>query len=280
MRLIIKHATQYAYGSPVTRLAQSIRMTPTANSAQQVLRWQVRGSDDRPLSATQDGFGNIVQLHHPRHPGQSVSVTVEGEVLTEDKNGLVVLPHECLPPVFFTAPTAYTQLDKALVALGHEAAQGEAHDLAVTDGPPTVVTTLHRLMALARQRIDYVVDVTSVENTASEALAQGSGVCQDHAHVMIAAAHSLGIPARYVSGYLWTNAQASEVASHAWMEAFVPDLGWVGFDAANQICPDDRYVRLAYGRDYTDAAPVRGVRVGGDVESLHVSVQVQAASRP
>lgn len=279
MRLIIKHATQYAYGSPVTRLAQSIRMTPTANSAQQVLRWQVRGSDGRPLSATQDGFGNIVQLHHPRHPGRSVSVTVEGEVLTENKSGVVELPHECLPPIFFTAPTAYTQLDKALVALGRDAADHAMPDLAATDGPPTEVTTLHRLMALVRQRIEYVVDVTSVENTAIEALAQGSGVCQDHAHVMIAAAHSLGIPARYVSGYLWTNAQASEVASHAWMEAFVPDLGWVGFDAANQVCPDDRYVRLAYGRDYADAAPVRGVRVGGDVETLHVSVQVQVAAR-
>lgn len=268
MNLIIKHTTKYLYNAPVTRLTQALRMTPTSNSAQQVVRWQVRGTDGRPLQGIRDGFGNIVQLHHPRTPGSAVSITVEGEVETRDTNAVVRLPNEILPPLFFTAATAYTAPDPSIRSLAKEAADAES-DIAV----------LHQLMALVRARIAYRVDTTSVDHTAAEALALGSGVCQDHAHVMIAAARSLNIPARYVSGYLWIPDQANHVASHAWMEALVPDLGWVGFDPANQVCPDDKYVRLAYGRDYADAAPVRGVRIGGAEETLDVSVQVQTAGQ-
>ncbi len=242
-------------------------MTPTSNNCQQVIRWRVTGNDGRTLAGTSDGFGNIVQLHHPRNPGQLVSITVEGEVETQDTHGLVLIPHEILPPLFFTAPTLYTQPDAALAQLGRDAKAD------------TMLEQLHKLMNLVRDRIEYQTGETNVEHTAAEALAQGSGVCQDHAHVMIAAARSQNIPARYVSGYLWTPDMADQVASHAWMEALVPDLGWVGFDAANRVCPDEKYVRLAYGRDYADAAPVRGVRVGGMDEKLEVTVQVQTAGQ-
>jgi transglutaminase-like putative cysteine protease len=269
MRLIIKHVTRYRYRTALSRITQSVRMHPTSNSAQQVIRWQVSGTDGRPLSSTADGFGNIIQLHHPENPGTLVVLSVEGEVETKNTDGVVALAAELLPPMFFTASTDYTKADAAIVALAHEAA----------DQAENILATLHQLMALARERIDYTVDVTGVDHTASEALAQGTGVCQDHAHVMISAARTLNIPARYVSGYLWTADRQDHVASHAWMEALVPQLGWVGFDAANLVCPDDRYVRLAYGRDYADAAPVRGVRVGGLDETLDVTVQVRTASQ-
>jgi transglutaminase-like putative cysteine protease len=264
MRLVIKHTTSYVYSTAVTRLVQSVRLHPTSTNAQQIIRWQVAGTNGMPLAGTADGFGNITQLHHPRTPGNSVSLTVDGVVDTEDTHGVVKLAHDPLPPLFFTAHTAYTQPDAAILSLAQQAAA-------------TTRDTLHRLhtlMEIVRARLAYRVDVTAVEHTAAQALAQGSGVCQDHAHVMIAAARVLDIPARYVSGYLWTQATTNHVASHAWMEALVPDLGWVGFDAANLVCPDDRYVRLAYGRDYADAAPVRGVRMGGADETLDVRVQV------
>jgi transglutaminase-like putative cysteine protease len=122
-----------------------------------------------------------------------------------------------------------------------------------------------------------VVGATTVMTTAAEALAKGSGVCQDHAHVFIAVARLLGLPARYVSGYLWQGGSETASASHAWAEAHVPDFGWLGFDPANNICPTEKYVRVAIGLDYGEAAPVRGIRRGAADEVLTVAVDVQPA---
>ena len=99
--------------------------------------------------------------------------------------------------------------------------------------------------------------------------------CQDFAHVFVAAARTLGIPARYVSGYFLRTDTIDQEAGHAWAEAHVPDLGWIGFDPAQGLCTTDRYVRIAIGADGNDAAPVRGARVGGLDESLSVAIQVQ-----
>ena len=114
------------------------------------------------------------------------------------------------------------------------------------------------------------------EREAEEAVAAGWGVCQDHAHIFIAAARSLDIPARYVSGYLMMNDRINQEATHAWAEAYVQNLGWVGFDVANAMCPDDRYVRVATGLDYGEAAPVSGTRRRAGAERLAVTVEVAA----
>jgi transglutaminase-like putative cysteine protease len=264
MRLAIKHTTRYRYDGPVTKLAQAVRLYPVASNVQQIIHWQVSGDDGRALHGIADSFGNIVQLHTPRAPGTEVLLSVAGEVLTTDTSGIFVGMEELLPPLFFTAPSEYTHADAAISDLAVAAKKSGTSD----------IDLLHKLMNIVRDRVDYIVDVTQVNHTAAEVLAQGSGVCQDHAHIMIAAARSLDFPARYVSGYLWTPDQAEQVASHAWMEVLVPDVGWLGFDAANRVCPDDKYVRLASGRDYLDAAPVRGVRIGGAAEIMDVRVQV------
>jgi len=134
------------------------------------------------------------------------------------------------------------------------------------------------LMATVRDRIAYEVGATGAHTLAAEALAEGRGVCQDHAHVFIAAARSADVPARYVNGYLHLPAAARAEAHHAWAEAWIDDLGWVGFDPANGICPNEHYVRLACGLDAASAAPIRGSRRGGANETLDVSVEVQQAS--
>jgi transglutaminase-like putative cysteine protease len=122
--------------------------------------------------------------------------------------------------------------------------------------------------------VDYRPGTSDTETTAEQALEKKSGVCQDHAHIFIAAARALNIPARYVSGYLMMEGKNEQAATHAWAEAHVPSLGWVGFDPANDVCPDERYVRIATGLCYRDAAPVSGMRVGGPGESLTVKVTV------
>ena len=137
------------------------------------------------------------------------------------------------------------------------------------------VGTLHQLSALVHAAIAYQIGETSAETTAEQALTRGAGVCQDHAHTFIAAARLLGIPARYVSGYLLMDGQIEQQAGHAWAEAHVPGLGWVGFDVSNAISPDRRYVRVATGADYRDAAPVTGISLGAGQAGLSVQLAVQ-----
>jgi transglutaminase-like putative cysteine protease len=138
-----------------------------------------------------------------------------------------------------------------------------------------MVPTLHNLSAAIRDQVDYQTGATDVATTAEEAIVAGCGVCQDHAHIFIAAARSLDIPARYVSGYLMMNDRIEQEATHAWAEAYVQNLGWVGFDISNQISPDPRYVRVATGRDYRDAAPITGISFGAATEDLTVDLAVE-----
>jgi transglutaminase-like putative cysteine protease len=138
-----------------------------------------------------------------------------------------------------------------------------------------MVATLHNLSAAIREKVDYQTGATNVDTSAEEAVAAGQGVCQDHAHIFIAAARALDIPARYVSGYLMMNDRIEQEATHAWAEAYVQNLGWVGFDISNQISPDPRYVRLATGRDYRDAAPITGISFGAATEDLTVNLAVE-----
>jgi transglutaminase-like putative cysteine protease len=123
--------------------------------------------------------------------------------------------------------------------------------------------------------IAYRPGTTHAHTTAAEALAQGEGVCQDHAHALIAAARAGGVPARYVSGYLQAGVGTSDEAAHAWAELFVAGFGWIGFDPANRCCPDARYIRLGSGLDAAYAAPIRGTARGAGAESLDVTVAVQ-----
>jgi transglutaminase-like putative cysteine protease len=134
---------------------------------------------------------------------------------------------------------------------------------------------MHALMAAIHEAVDYKPGTSNTETTAEQAMEKKSGVCQDHAHVFISAARALQVPARYISGYLMTEGKAEQAATHAWGEAHIPGLGWVGFDPANKICPDVRYVRIASGLCYRDAAPVSGMRIGTPGEKLTVTVKVE-----
>jgi transglutaminase-like putative cysteine protease len=137
---------------------------------------------------------------------------------------------------------------------------------------------MHVLMNAVRDKVDYVIGVTDAHTSAAEALSDGQGVCQDHAHIFISAARVMGVPARYVNGYFLTDTDEPSEAHHAWAEAYIEGLGWLGFDPANGICPTDHYVRLACGLDAGSAAPIRGTRRGGTDEVLDVLVEVQQQS--
>jgi transglutaminase-like putative cysteine protease len=266
MLISIRHVTRYSYAEPATYTIQSLRLTPATFRGQRVRDWQVSVPDAGPPLIFKDGFGNVVHLVtiNARHDG--LTIEANGTVETEDCNGVVAGLPKITPPRVFLKETLQTKPDGAIRAL---AASVEGKE---------PLERLHALLGLVRDRVDYVTGVTDAHTGAAEALADGKGVCQDHAHIFISAARTLGVPARYVTGYLVLAETRVSEAHHAWAEAWVESLGWVAFDVANRICPTDRYVRLAAGLDAGYAAPIIGARRGGADEKLDVSVEVQQQS--
>lgn len=268
MRLSVEHVTTYRYELPVRSLVQSHRLTPSACDGQKVLDWQVEVAGGVPGGAFRDGAGDRVQGWTLAGPVSEVTVRVTGLVETFDTAGVLRGHRETVPPMAYLRDTMATEADVALQALAD----------AVTAETPLQLA--HGLAAAVSDAILYAPGTTEARTTAAEALAQGQGVCQDHAHALIACARHRGLPARYVSGYLYADQHgAAHDAAHAWAEIHVEGLGWIGFDPANECCPDARYIRLGSGFDAQDAAPIRGVARGQGDESLDVRVTVADAAQ-
>ncbi len=268
MRLTVDHVTRYHYDRAVRTVVQSHRLTPSAFAGQRVLDWEISVSGGVRGSAFRDGAGDAVQGWTVTGPVTEVTVHVRGTVETVDLTGVLRGHKETVTPDCYMRATVPTRADTALGALALKAQGADPLELA------------HGLSALVADAIAYRPGVTGAHTTAAEALALGEGVCQDHAHALIAVARVRGMPGRYVSGYLFSDAdgQAHE-AAHAWAEVHIPGLGWVGFDPANRCCPDDRYIRLGSGFDAQDAAPIRGIARGGGKEEMDVTVAVLQASQ-
>lgn len=266
MRLGIHHETAYTYEVPATRAIQTVRLTPRGHDGQFVVNWRIDVDHDCRLDHTTDAFGNVVHNFTLEGPLDGFTIVAHGDVETIDTNGVVSGQVERFPPVVFLRDTRATAPNPALGAFAEAIGDG-----AGSDG----IALMHALMDGIRQHMRFDVDATDSGTSAIEAFTHGHGVCQDFAHVFIAAARRLGVPARYVSGYMLRIDDINEQsAGHAWAEVLIDDLGWVGFDPANGISSTDAYVRVAVGLDYLDAAPVRGVRYGGSGEHLAVKVSI------
>lgn len=273
MRLTVKHTTTYHYDLPQKALLQSHRLRPSEFAGQTVVDWTVDAGDAVVGCRFRDGAGDDTWTVRVPGPVEEVTVTVSGTVETTDLAGVLRGHREKVPPMAYLRTTRVTRADLALQELGETALA----DLA--DGSP--LDRAHALATAVEKAIVYKPDITDSHTTAAEALAGGEGVCQDHAHALIAVAISQNIPARYVAGYLFASdpddAEAprpSSQASHAWAELHIDGLGWIGFDPANGCCPDDRYIRLCSGYDAFDAAPIRGMSSGIGEEALNVVVAV------
>lgn len=264
MRLAVRHVTAYRYSQPIAYAIQTLRLTPQPYAGLRIIAWRVRGDGRREIPSFTDGYGNIVHCHTINRPHVGATITVEGEVETEGGDGTVRGAPEMLPPLFYLRSTPLTRADAAI------------RDLALAV-PGRGFDRLIALMNAVRQRVDYVPGTTDAATPAVEALRQGTGVCQDHAHLFIAGARAIGVPARYVGGYLWAGGDAPCEASHGWAEAYLAEFGWIGFDPSNRTLPGEAYIRASIGLDYWSAAPVRGIRRGPGEESLNVEVKVRDA---
>jgi len=268
MRLQVRHVSEYHYDQPVRSVIQSHRLTPTRCGNQRVENWEVSVSGGLRGGGFRDGAGDWVQAWTVQGPVESVRVTVEGVIETVDCAGVLRDHRENIPPTAWLAETLATRPDAAL------------HDLAASAQGADALSLAHDLSALVTKAVLYSPGTTEAHTTAAEALALGTGVCQDHAQVLVTVARLRGLPARYVSGYLHATADGMlHEAAHAWAEIHMPVLGWVGFDPANACCPDERYIRLASGMDARGAAPIRGIARGPGAENLQVSVAVEAAQQ-
>lgn len=268
MYLTIRHDTSYRYEATVHYSIQQLRLTPASGAAQVVRRWSI----DAPgkLDATFDAYGNVLHTLVINKPHSEIQLQVSGEVdtiplvdgLLRDAAGLIPLEH-------FTCATRLTEADAAI------------RELAASVPSLASSANLIELSEQIVQRVQYNPGITEVTSTAAQALALGNGVCQDHAHLMLACCRARGIPARYVSGYMepgddGSATEASSGASHAWVDVWLDGKGWISIDVTHAAFASEIYCRLAVARDYEAAAPVRGRRIGGLEEHLKVSVTVSA----
>ncbi|UIJ47112.1 transglutaminase family protein [Sphingomonas cannabina] len=264
MLLVVRHLTHMRYLEGAAGLALRLRLFPQSFEGQRVTDWHVEVDGEEIAPSIVGGYGErFAQWLSPGHRDQ-LEIVAHGCIETEDKAGIVQgLRHAC-PPAIFLRDTPLTAADGAITALGDGLSQGA-----------DVLAGLHALSARVRDALPYRGGITDSGTSAAAALAGGGGVCQDHAHIFIAAARARGVPARYVAGYLLAGDETDQqFETHAWTEAFVENLGWIGFDVTNGICPTERYVRLCTGLDARDAAPVRGIVTGGGPGTVSADVRI------
>lgn len=262
MKLRIRHTTRYAFDEPVTYGLQQLRKTPKSSHQQKVLSWETAITGGQKEASFEDHHNNSVELISFEKGATEVVVTSEGEVAMEETHGVLGRHRGFAPLWLFQRETPRTTFGAGCRALINALTQEADLD------------RLHALSQAVRAAVSYEVGASRPDWSAEDALLAGRGVCQDHAHVFVACARALGFPARYVSGYLMLDTRVDQEAAHAWAEAHVEGLGWVGFDPSNGISPDMRYVRVATGLDYAEAAPVTGTRIGGSGEALDVQIEV------
>jgi transglutaminase-like putative cysteine protease len=270
MRLRIAHETVYRYTTPAKSAIELLRLTPRNHDGQYVVRWRIDVSENCRLEPHEDAFGNLTHTFTVDGPLTELRVGVTGEIETQDTAGIVRGTLERFPPSLFLRETSLTTPDPPIAAFADDAARAADDTLG----------RMHALTGRIYESFTFDPDPTHSATSAAEAFALKRGVCQDYAHVFVAAARHLGVPARYVGGYfLRVDGETAQEAGHAWAEAHIADLGWVAFDPANGISATDAHVRVAVGLDYLGAAPIRGVRFGGTGEALSVAVHVNQAGR-
>ena len=262
MTLKIKHKTIYYFETGVSSGLQQMRKVPQSDDLQKVLDWTVSLSGAKRDFTFKDHFGNHVELLSLIPGIKKLSIECKGTVDVQYKNGI---RSKCTKELPLWCYKRHTQV----VIAGPETRKILKHLGQYQD-----VGFFHRLMKLIRDKVEYEKDRTDVNTNSEQALKQGKGVCQDFTHIFLACSRSMGFPARYISGFLLQNKQMHQDAMHAWAEVFLDGLGWVGFDTANGISPDEKYVKVAKGLDYFDAAPIKGARFGGKKEKMFVKIEV------
>lgn len=272
MILNIQHETVYRYSSPVDYTIQHLRLTPRSEVQQQTLNWKIEAPGT--YHRQKDAYGNLGHILVLDKPHDEIHITVTGQVKIAKENAHLPSDGGDVPLLAFLQPTALTSADESILELASTAYHAKLGKSKVGS-----VDAMFALLNQIQKALAYLPGTSHVCCSAAEVLELGAGVCQDHAHVFIACCRALDLPARYVSGYIHAGA-TDHAASHAWADVWLDGLGWVSFDVKNGNFAASEHCRLAVGRDYFDACPVRGVRHGGGVEAMEVVVRVAHPETP
>ncbi len=264
MRIRVFHSTICRYDPPASGAIQVLRLTPRNFGGQHVVRWRIDVTPDARLAPHEDAFGNLTHVFTTDGPLPELRVEVDGVVEIQNSEGVVRGTVERFPPSLFLRDTALTAPDATICQFA-EAVRAESEG--------EVLTVLHALLQRLHAQMTYDPDAHQHAADAAETFARKGGGAADLTHLFIGAAHCLGIPARFIAGYYGKSDRVAQL-SHAWAEAYVPGLGWVGFDAALGFSPTDAHLRVAVGLDALGAAPVRGTRHGVGGEALEVAIAI------
>lgn len=266
MLLNIQHETIYQYSQPVDYSIQHLRLTPRLETQQRAMNWKIT-APGRYQRHT-DAYGNLGHILVLDSPHDEIRILVSGQVSVDEQNAHLPSDGGEVPVLAYLQETRLTQADGAI------------RDLARRHLEPrgTQIDTLFKLIGAIQDKVDYIPGSSDVQSTAAQILQRGSGVCQDHAHLFIACCRVVDLPARYVSGYIHPGA-GMHAASHAWADVWIEGMGWVSFDITHGQFSGPEHCRLAVGRDYLDACPVRGMRQGGGLEAMDVKVMVSYSAQ-
>lgn len=270
MKLEIVHSTRYRYTGPIAETVMEVRLQPMDGNGQKCIKFGLELSHGVKAGTYMDGYGNHVHYFNLVRPHSGLSVIGRSVVETGLPPGDD--PGEELVGDFlrFRPPVNLVEGVQSLA---------DMHAITDRDSPDEIERALDELTLTISREFAYDRTVTNVYSSVDDVLALRAGVCQDFAHLFVAVARAMGVPARYVSGYIHVPTEKSATAaSHAWAEAWVPGRGWIGFDATHPIRITEHHVRLAVGRDYTDAAPTRGVYVGSATGTMSISVKTREIS--
>ncbi|WP_343598467.1 transglutaminase family protein [Acinetobacter sp.] len=261
MKLMVNHQTHYRYTQQVSNSIQSIKMMPQDDAHQQVQVWDMSVPGQYTLK--KDAFHNLWITSTQRYAYHHLTIMAQG-IIQIDPTQDIANHSTALHPYIFLQPTTMTECSREMLAFAYE-------HVKIKDR-----VHLQRLAEAVLCHIPYIPQATNVHTSAIDVFKnhENGGVCQDHSHVFIAMCRAMGLPARYVSGYLYAP-EMTHLASHAWTEVYLEQT-WYCFDISNQCFSPNAHIYVAVGRDYYDVAPVRGVREQGGVESMSSIVQVLA----
>ena len=265
MRLRVAHNIVRRFDPPAPGVTQLLRLTPRNHEGQHIISWRIDVSEDARLSAHEDAFGNLTHVFSAAGPLEILRISVDGEVETQNSDGVVRGTVERFSPSLFLRETPLTQADLGIAGFARDIRDAKKGN---------VLGELHLLLDRLHQEMRGEDEPSQTEAaTAAEVFLRKRGVARDLTHIFVGAARSLSIPARFVAGYLCIDG-VEQRSGHAWAEAYEPNLGWIGFDPVKGVCPTEAYIRVAVGLDALGAIPIRGAHSGGSIEKLAVAIEV------